>query len=729
MLQETELLAEDLADLRQRYLRLLIAIGAALAWLFGMRFFSYNTAWERTWPVVGIVLAGSALGYRLRRNHLTLAATCQSLLLAAALLVETWLVGSQPAMAFFPALVVLIAAVSTPIAVATASFGVAGAFALAYLGHDIEVGPPWLVLVLTAAAVAVSSRQFLTTFAWARSAAHRAEAAARDAQKRREEVMATNRALRNAYYLVERTNHALAQAQAELVEARRLKTEFVNTVSHELRAPLNYVVGFSELMVNSPSVYGEAPWPEGLREDLQEIFNSSSHLSRLIDDILDLAQINAHRMVLNREHANLADVAHEAVAIVRPWQERKGLRLIEECDGELPHLLLDRTRVRQIILNLLNNAVRFTERGTITLRVQRQGSQAVVSVADTGPGIPDEQLPRVFQEFVQLDMGQGRPLGGSGLGLAICRRFVEMHGGQIWAKSTVGAGSTFFVSLPFTPPVATTRTDADSLSASYWQVLQKQGPGKDILLLVGGSDVLLQLQHDMPDYELAQVSQESVASSLEQLRPRAIVVDRREADVQSVAEAIDSSPHDVPIVALSLRSLTDRGLEGTKAHLVKPVTRARLLETLARVCPAAENVLVVDDDPRMRHFLAATLESSGKGYRVESLASPTEAIRRMREGAAHVLLLDLRLPEVDGTSVLQVLREDELLSKIPVITISAYLDPSEELAQQREVISLSCKRRLGRQQLLAVLKATLEETAPRFQWEGLGSAPAEAVGE
>jgi CheY-like chemotaxis protein len=205
-------------------------------------------------------------------------------------------------------------------------------------------------------------------------------------------------------------------------------------------------------------------------------------------------------------------------------------------------------------------------------------------------------------------------------------------------------------------------------------------------------------------------------------------VDRREVDLDSITSGLESSPHDVPIVGLSLRSLNDPKIEGSKAHLTKPVTRTRLLETLSRVSPAARNVLVLDDDPRMRHFLAATLESSDRGYLVETTGSPSEAIRRLREGAAHVLLLDLRLPEMDGASVLRLLREDEFLSQIPAITISAYMNPTEELAKEREALSLSCKRRLGRPQLLAVLKATLDETSPRFHWEGLAPTPGEAAG-
>ena len=471
MSANTDLLVRDLQDLRQQYFRLLLGVGGALVWSSAMRFFSHDTRWERTWPVVTAVLAAVLIGGLLAQRRFSWASAGASLCLATGILLEVRLVGGSLALALLPALVVLVSAISSGLAVAVGAYLMLGMMALSRVGGPAgpELTLSLLTLLLVTLASLASSWQFRTAFSWARSAADRAERAAADSQDRRREALRAVTAMKNAYYLLERTNHALAQAQAELVEARRLKTEFVNMVSHELRAPLNYIVGFSELMVNSPEVYGAQPWPPRLHQDLSEIYHSSSHLSKLIDDILELAQIEAHRLILKREPVDLADVAKEAAAIVRPWQQRKGLALSEHYGPHLPPLYLDRTRVRQVVLNLLNNAVRFTEAGEISLSVHRERDEVRLSVTDTGPGIPEDKLTRIFEEFVRLEASGGRPSEGTGLGLAISRRLVEMHGGRIWASSTVGRGSTFHVSFPVVRQEG--GTDHSAPPASYWEAL------------------------------------------------------------------------------------------------------------------------------------------------------------------------------------------------------------------------------------------------------------------
>lgn len=713
----------DLEELRARYVQVLGAACGVAAWLTAVRLTSFNPRWNRTWPVVVILLVGF-VGARLlgheRSERFRPAPVLLALSLTAALMAEEWLIGGLAATVLLPALVVLAAGVSSALALVTALAGLGGLLAV-HLAPEQPLSSPQLVsaaltlLAVTSAAL-VAARQFHRAFGWARSSANRAELAAREAQKRREEAMSAMQALRNAYYLIERTNHALAQAQAELVEARRLKTDFVNTVSHELRAPLNFIVGFSELMVNNPEVYGDVPWPEGLRQDIEDIYLSSSHLARLIDDILDLAQIEAHRMILRREEADVSEIAREAADMIRPWLARRGLTFTERYQGDLPPLYLDRTRIRQVILNLLNNAARFTERGAVSLLVKRQDDYALVSVSDTGPGTEPSQLSRIFQEFVQLDTGRGRSVGGSGLGLAICRRFVEMHGGRIWAESTPGQGSTFHVSLPIgsSPPVAS-RTDALSLETSYWQTLQRQGLGRDVIVAVSDKDATDALRRALPDSEVAAVDCTSLADAVERLRPRAVVVDSSQAPLDRVQAALSSSPHDVPVIALPFPGThPDPNLAGISAHLTKPVTRARLLEAISRACPAAEQILIVEDDPRMRRFLATTLESASPAYRVETVATGEEGIRRLRDAPPHLLLLDLCLPDISGFEVLQTVSSDQLLQGIPVITISAYINPADDQAAGPTTILASRRSPLTYHQILSLLKTALEEMPPRY---------------
>jgi len=714
-----EILEKDLEELRQRYLMLLLVVGLATLWLVCMRFLSGNRAWERTWPVVCSALVGVLGSSLLCRRHFLLAACLLAMSLATALLFEIWLVSWTLPLALLPALVVLVTAVSTPLALVTTAYALAG---LLLLGHTRTLATPIaqvasLSLIAVPLAAVAASRRFHTAFAWARAAALRAEETAEEARSRREEAMKAMSAMHNAYYLLRRTNHALAQAQAELLEARRLKTEFVNTVSHELRAPLNYIVGFSELMVNSPEIYGNTPWPPGLRQDLEEIYRSSSHLARLIDDILDLAQIEAQRMILNREPVKLSTIAHEAAQMVRPWAERKGLSLQETLDGTLPPLYLDRTRMRQVVLNLLNNAIRFTEQGHIRIAVSRQDNQTVLTVSDTGPGIPPEKVDMVFQEFVQLDTGEGRPIGSSGLGLAICRKFVEMHGGRIGVESRVGQGSTFRITFPPDTSMPTVSlTKPSTLSQRYWQALQKQGLGQDVIVVVGDDGLAGNLQAEMREYEVLTTRVADLPAIIEEVRPRAIVLDGTQTTDEAL-KALACSSHDVPVISLPEFRSQQRSLPGAAMHLTKPIMRAQLLDAVAKVAPGAETVLAIDDDPPMRRFLKVSLESAPGGYRVLEASTAEEGWQVLHSKPVHLVLLDLWLEGTNGFDFLEQMRQEGTLDHIPVITISAYISPAEEMPSCPQGITILRKGWLGREQTFAVLRTALQEIGPRFRWE------------
>ncbi len=718
-ISDVDPLAQDLADLRSGYLCLLAGVGLAAGWLAAMRFLSYDRHWERTWPLLILTVGSSCAALVLRGRRTPLAAAVVALCLTFAVVLEASLSHSALALSFLPGLMVLIAGTSLPLSLAC------GALALVGLHFLAQSLPPaegallpfaLLCLLTTTAASAAAARQFLAAFSWARSAARRASRAAAEAQRRREEAVKAATALRNAYYLLKRTNHALALAQAELLQARQLKTEFVNTVSHELRAPLNYILGFSELMVKSPEVYGNVPWPPGLREDLEEIYKSSSHLTRLIDDILDLAQIEAHRLSLSKELVSLPAIAQEAADMVRPWAERKGLRFVEEYAADLPPLYLDRTRIRQVILNLLNNAIRFTERGTIAIKVTRQGDQALIQVQDTGPGIPPEKLSSIFEEFVQLDMGNGRPVGGSGLGLAISRRFVQLHGGHIWAESTPGQGSTFSVSLPLVegPPMILTGTAAQQ--PAYWETLQRQGLAQELVLAVGNDGLASLLREELEAYDVQLATPESVQRLVDELRPKAVIIDGQIPSSEDLLKAALSSTHDVPVISLPALERLPAQPPGAQLHLAKPVTRGKLLEAIQRVAPEATNVLVVDDDPRMQRFLKAVLGSAPARYEVLLASDTTSAMQFLLQEQVDLILLDLMLPGRSGFELLRELRAQEPFRDLPVITISAYISPSEEEPDQPQLFCIARRGWFGREQVAALLRAALQELSPRFSW-------------
>jgi signal transduction histidine kinase/HAMP domain-containing protein len=244
-----------------------------------------------------------------------------------------------------------------------------------------------------------------------------------------------------------RLTQELQKRAAELQELDRLKTAFLANMSHELRTPLNSILGFADVILEEL----DGPLTDNMNNDLQLIQKNGQHLLNLINDVLDMAKIEAGRMNLNPERFKITETIEEVVSITSPLASEKALSLFidEDSDREV-EVVADRTRIRQVMLNLVNNALKFTEMGKISLRVGRQGEKILIRVRDTGMGIPPDKLEAVFQEFTQVDTSATRKTGGTGLGLPISRRLIDMHGGRMWAESTgvPGQGATFYVELP-----------------------------------------------------------------------------------------------------------------------------------------------------------------------------------------------------------------------------------------------------------------------------------------
>jgi signal transduction histidine kinase len=251
-------------------------------------------------------------------------------------------------------------------------------------------------------------------------------------------------------------NRELAAANEKLKEADRLKNEFVATISHELRTPLNSIIGFTKLILNEI----DGPLNELQRTDLTAIYTSSQHLLSLVNDVLDFSKIAAGKMELHKEMLDFREIVVGVMSTTLALVGDKDIELIEEVEENLPTVYADRVRIRQVILNLMSNAVKFTEEGSITLRVKRITEEVrldgqrrtmpfiLCSVTDTGMGVAEKDIPIVFEEFRQLDGSTARQAEGTGLGLPISKRLVEMHGGRLWAESKVGVGSTFSFTLP-----------------------------------------------------------------------------------------------------------------------------------------------------------------------------------------------------------------------------------------------------------------------------------------
>ncbi|MBI2940821.1 MAG: response regulator, partial [Chloroflexi bacterium] len=552
-----------------------------------------------------------------------------------------------------------------------------------------------------------------------------------EVRRHRGELSRMLKSLNEAYDHLRRLNEELARARQVAEEARRLKAEFATNLSHELRTPLNLIIGFSELMVTAPHLYGDQPvsipLSGALRRDLDAIHRNAQHLSSLLDDILDLGQIEAGKVGLYKERLPLADVAAEAAAVVEKLFEARGLGLTVTVPADLPSPYADRTRVRQILINLLNNAARFTDRGGVSIRAWASDSDVVVATEDTGIGIAPPDIPRVFEEFHQLGSPDRPAQGGRGLGLAICRHLVELHGGSIWAESEVGRGTTFFFSLPIHEAVVPL---TEAATRHRWLRAAQSGDTEARTVVAVAEDPAIQrlFARHLGGYRVVGVPTWEQACELASADPvRAFVVaTATPRECLAAVERLPERGYQAPVAICSLptrQALAQR--LGAAAYLTKPVSRAQVEDVLSSLGLRIRRVLVVDDDPEMARLLADMIRSFGRGHRVGLASGGAEALALLRERRYDVVLLDIRMPDIDGQTVLQQMRADEKLRKIPVVVVTAMF--GQDAVPNAGTLAITRWPGLSAEELTRCLQASLDsliETAPSTA----GALPATPAG-
>ncbi len=518
--------------------------------------------------------------------------------------------------------------------------------------------------------------------------------------------------LNDTCYRLEVANQELARARAAAEEARQLKAEFAANISHELRTPLNLIIGFSEILMSLPVGDGDSGLPPTVRADVDVIYRNAQHLSNLIDDVLDLSQVDAGRMGLTKERASLAAIAGEAISAIARLYEARRLWLTSEVSEALPDVYVDRTRVRQVLINLLNNAARFTASGGATVRAHQEERSLVVEVADTGVGIAPEDIPKVFEEFRQLDGTTRRAHDGSGLGLAICKRFVELHGGTIWARSEIGSGTIFSFTLPLVDNVASAplRPAWDT-----WVRLASAEPTSPTVALVCPDPHVARLfERYLDAYRVVAVTREEEAqdlfarSGLEGI----ILTAHPGADPAERLRVLRSTPRDLPIITCSLPTSASLGESiGVADYLIKPISRERLLDTLGSVARKARTILVVDDDPEMVRLLARMIRSGSRRYRVLRAYGGESALQMLRDQRPDAVILDLVMSDVSGYDVLREMRECPELRDRPVIAVTARGYEEETVAAGS--LSITREGGLSVGELMACLRTSLDAITAR----------------
>jgi signal transduction histidine kinase/CheY-like chemotaxis protein len=566
------------------------------------------------------------------------------------------------------------------------------------------------------------THSLLTVTHWSLFSFEQARERMEEARDRQLELKQTQEDLIHANQELARLSDRLKAMHRIAEEARQAKEEFVANVSHELRTPLNMIIGFSEMITQSPRVYG-AELPPALLADIAAIQRNSQHLATLINDVLDLSQAEAGRMALTREQVHLPQVLESAVAAVRALFDSRKLHLEVEAPTDLPAVFCDGTRIRQVVLNLLSNAGRFTEKGGVRIEACVDGEDVVVSVRDTGPGISPKDQDRIFQPFQQLDDPIRRHHGGSGLGLAISKQLVAMHGGKMWLESDMGRGTTFYFTLPLAKS-SSAGVAGDDLMRWFNPDYQYETrtrrfraqfpePLPRFVLLEKENSLLRWFDRYVDDVDIVTVRDIAQAiSALTDSPAQALIINAPSLrEVTGSADRLVDLPYGTPAVSCWVPGEDEAARRlGVVRYLVKPVTREMLLSALEDLDMTVESVLLVDDQREVLRLFSRMLSSAENGYRVLRATSGQRALSLLRQRKPDVMLLDLIMPGVDGFQVLQEKSQDPSIRDIPVIVVSSRDPEGDPVVSDRLTVTRSGG--IGLHELLDCIQAVTKVLSP-----------------
>ena len=502
--------------------------------------------------------------------------------------------------------------------------------------------------------------------------------------------------------------NARAEAAKEAaVEANLAKSAFIANMSHELRTPLAAIIGFSEML--QEEMADGTPSSE-LEPDMRKIEGNARHLLGLINDVLDLSKVESGKMDVYAEAFDLEPVVRDVATTAHTLVEKKGNRLELRIAQGLGRMVSDLTKVRQILLNLLSNAAKFTEGGIVTLSVEREaaegGELVVFRVSDTGIGMTDEQLSKLFQRFVQADASTTRKYGGTGLGLSLTKALSEGLGGSVAVGSVVGQGTTFTVKLlaNFKSADTVTTIEPEDMGAS----------GNDMVLVIdddADQRALMTKFLHREGFKVRTAADGATGLTLAQhLKPHAILLDVMMPGIDgwSVLSALKADPGlaDIPVIMVTF--VEQRALAaslGAADYVMKPVRWDKFKSVMDRYRPPENDVLIIDDDADTRARVRKVLQRDG--WAVREAENGQDGLKRLHELRPGIVLLDLTMPVMDGFAFLDAMRALTDCADIPVVVLTALDLTSEE------------RRRLrGASQILNKGDASLRTLAERLRMMG-----------
>jgi signal transduction histidine kinase/CheY-like chemotaxis protein/ligand-binding sensor domain-containing protein len=590
-----------------------------------------------------------------------------------------------------------------------------GSYTLAvqYIDRDLNYSEPGLVhfsivapWYANALITVPAGGGILGLIAWAFAARLMVLRRKREAEHLREQLFEQERdakqaleakatALAESNRQLELAREAAEQARQAADSASQAKSQFLASMSHELRTPLNAIIGYSEMLEEEVADLGDKDY----LPDLERIHGAGKHLLGLINDILDLSKIEAGKMTLYLEAFDIAKLVQEVAATVQPLVARNGNRLEVHCPPGIGVMHADLTKVRQTLFNLLSNATKFTEKGTIRLEVTSTSSQTAnlplpggedrgegercpciqFSVVDTGIGMTPEQLSKLFQAFTQADSSTSRKYGGTGLGLAISRKFCQMMGGDLTVTSQYGKGSAFTVTLPAEVKEPATEIATPAACAAAKPPDAQGSPRSTVLVIDDDPAVQDLMRRSLEKEGFAVQTAADGKSGLElanRLKPAVITLDvmMPHTDGWSVLTTLKANPATAGIPVIMLTIVDDKPMGfalGAADYFTKPIDFQRLHQVLGKYRKPAnhQKVLLVEDDPQTREMLRRSLEKAG--WQVAEAPNGKVGLEQMDGVAPALILLDLMMPEMDGFEFMEALRQRRDAPGIPVLVITA----------------------------------------------------------